>query len=134
MLMEQSVCMSWPDARPIAHLLLNSSFTARATVVPRPSNKAPAKADVMFLRIGFVLGSDWGFPLIYSTRRPGHGVGLRDRSSDRRHLVSFRATLPIKPSGRHRRFLRRQVSQFDSGGLREEALFFCPFRGASCGT
>src|SRR5262249_44973375 len=52
--MEQSVCMSWPDARPIAHLLLNSSFTARAAGVPRPSNKAPAKADVMFLRIGFV--------------------------------------------------------------------------------
>src|SRR5262245_16892900 len=94
--MEQSVCMSWPDARPIAHLLLNSSFTARATVVPRPSNKAPAKAGVMFLRIGFVLGSDWGFPLIYSTRRPGHGVGLRDRSSDRRHLVSSPSNHPAR--------------------------------------
>src|SRR5262245_38183903 len=62
--MEQSVCMSLPDARPIAHLLLNSSVTARAAVVPRPNNKAPAKADVMFLRIGFVLGvAGWGhFP------------------------------------------------------------------------
>src|SRR3974377_1458875 len=64
--MEQSVCMSLPDARPIAHLLLNSSFTARAVVVPRPSNKAPAKADVMFLRIGFVLGVGLGsFPLSF---------------------------------------------------------------------
>src|SRR5215470_9957942 len=59
--MEQSVCMSLPDARPIAHLLLNSSVTARAAVVPRPNNKAPAKADVMLLRIGFVLGvAGWG--------------------------------------------------------------------------
>src|SRR5215831_4777088 len=67
--MEQSVCMSLPDARPIAHLLLNSSVTARAAVVPRPNNKAPAKADVMFLRIGFVLGvAGWGSlsPLIYT--------------------------------------------------------------------
>src|SRR5215471_4227820 len=67
--MEQSVRMSLPDARPIAHLLLNSSVTARAAVVPRPNNKAPAKADVMFLRIGFVLGvAGWGSlsPLIYT--------------------------------------------------------------------
>src|SRR5262249_1383177 len=68
--MEQSVCMSLPDARPIAHLLLNSSVTARAAVVPRPNNKAPAKADVMFLRIGFVLGFD--LIAAWKSARPSH--------------------------------------------------------------
>ena len=36
-----------PRESPSVHMLLNSPVTARAAVVPRPSNRAPAKADVM---------------------------------------------------------------------------------------
>src|SRR5262249_24796109 len=98
--MEQSVCMSLPDARPIAHLLLNSSFTARAAVVPRPSNKAPAKADVTFLRIGFVLGVGLGsFPPSFIARKAAE-FGIADiptiRFSD---LPLFVKKARMEPSG-----------------------------------
>src|SRR5689334_21011587 len=45
--MEQSVFMSFSDARPIEHMLLNSPVTARAAVAV-PSKKAPATADLRY--------------------------------------------------------------------------------------
>src|SRR5262245_4946424 len=53
-LMEQSVCMSLPSARPIVHMLLYSPVTARAAVAI-PIKKAPASAELIYVFMFYLL-------------------------------------------------------------------------------
>src|SRR6476619_2965068 len=93
--MEQSVCMSWPVARPCVHILPNSPVTAKAAVA-KPSRKAPATADLRYaLTMVYLLG-------VVGFLSPTflHPVAQPDATLS--HLVTpvnYRANRPAWPCG-----------------------------------